>query len=98
MVSLKDEMLSMSKEFAPISITTKIASNYQKVVFDDDFFYTVPGYYLAPKGLIKIGFPISIDLPNYGIDNQKMMITGRTMNITPHDWTVTYNLWKGFNN
>jgi hypothetical protein len=98
MVTLKNEMLSMFKTFAPISITTQIATNYQDIVFDDDYFYNVPGYYLAPKGLVKIGFPVSIDLPSYGINNQKMMVTGRTMNITPDNWTVTYQLWKGFTN
>jgi hypothetical protein len=48
--------------------------------------------------LAQVGDTVAIDLPDQGFSNVPMLVTGRTMEITPDNWTTTYNLWKGFTN
>jgi len=100
MATVGQEMLKMVKKFHPVSITVPIATNYQTVnyratVTTGDATLTS---YIYPENLYFLGETITVDLPDNGINSQNMIITGRTMNITPDNWTATYNLWKGFTN
>lgn len=100
MTAVGQEMLKMVKKFHPVSITVPIATNYQTVnyratITTGDATLTS---YIYPENLYFLGETITVDLPDNGINSQNMIITGRTMNITPDNWTATYNLWKGFTN
>jgi len=100
MAIIGQQILSMNKNFRPISVSTEIASQYKTIEYR---LTTITGdttlnEYIYPENLFFVGETITIDLPDNGVDEQKMLITGRTMNITPDNWTTTYQLWKGFTN
>jgi hypothetical protein len=54
---------------------------------------TYPAY---PTNLYFVGDTITIDLPELGVDEVDMIITGRDIEVTPDYWKTTYTLWKGF--
>jgi hypothetical protein len=104
MTAIGQELLKMTKAFRPISVTATIANEYQELDFKDvnlprldlpGEYFNVPYY---PENLYFLGDTITIDLPAQGVDNLKMIVVGRTLEITPDNWTTTYNLWKGFTN
>jgi hypothetical protein len=103
LTNIGKKMLSMTKKFQPISISTLTAQNNQQLTFraeEKTAVGTATKYdtYLNPKYLNYVGQYISVTLTNYGFADEKMYITGRTIEVTPEDWTTTYNLWKGFTN
>jgi hypothetical protein len=104
MTTVGQKFLGMVKAFRPVEVTVQIGSTYQDVEFD---LWSVPiigspgdfaQFYAYPKNFLFIGDTVTIDLPDKGIDSIDMLITGRTIEITPDTWTTTYNLWKGFTN
>jgi hypothetical protein len=91
MSAVGQKMLSMNKAFRPVEVSTETARTYQEITFDDRY-----GVFYYPTNLAQVGDTVAIDLPNQGFSNVPMLVTGRTMEITPDNWTTTYNLWKGF--
>ena len=103
MTAIGADLLSMVKAFRPISVATKTATEYQSITFaEESVFYSETGtdvtLYSYPTNLAFLGQTVEITLGDQGFTNQKMIVTGRTIDITPDDWTTTYNLWKGFTN
>jgi hypothetical protein len=92
MTEVGQKMISMHKAFRPVSITTLTAYTNQEITFSD------LNSHLYPSNLVDITRTISIDLPSKGFDEVPMIVTGRTLEITPDTWITTYNLWKGFTN
>jgi len=88
--------LSMTQAFAPISITTETATQYQSITFreQDDYFISGNKCWVVPTTLFDIGDTVTIDVTEHGI-NQDMLIVGRTLEVTPDNWLTSYNLWKG---
>lgn len=102
-----NSMLDFRKEFAPITISTETARTYQDLVFklSEPIFFGLPGvptletsFYLKPKYLAEVLETISVTNTQLGYTDLPMIVTGRTIEITPDNWTTTYNLWKGFTN
>jgi hypothetical protein len=93
MAAVGQKMLSMNKAFRPVEVATETARTYQEITFDDRY-----GVFFYPANLAQVGDTVAIDLPDQGFSNVPMLVTGRTMEITPDNWTTTYNLWKGFTN
>jgi hypothetical protein len=93
MSAVGQKMLSMNKAFRPVEVATETARTYQQITFDDRY-----GVFFYPTNLAQVGDTVAIDLPNQGFSNVPMLVTGRTIEITPDTWTTTYNLWKGFTN
>lgn len=101
MQTIGTDFLAMNKKFTPLSVSTIVATNYQPIEFRATILNGTGGVSTAeiyPIGFYSLGETITIDLPNYGIDEQDMIIVGRTIEVTPDNWTTTYNLWKGFTN
>lgn len=101
MTTVGQQFLAMIKKFTPVTITVPIARQYETVDYRATIVDPlVPGspasWYLYPTNCYDLGDTIEIDLPDRGIENQKMIVTGRTTEVTPDNWNVTYNLWKGF--
>jgi hypothetical protein len=92
MTDVGQKMMSMVKAFKPVTITTKTATNYQNLTFKDDTTWTYP------TNLSRVTETIAVNMPTYGLSSVPMLVTGRTMMITPDNWTTTYQLWKGFTN
>jgi hypothetical protein len=93
MSAVGQKMLSMNKAFRPVEVSIETARTYQQITFDDRY-----GVFYYPTNLAQVGDTVAIDLPNQGFINVPMLVTGRTIEITPDNWTTTYNLWKGFTN
>lgn len=96
--------LSMLPKFTPITITVKDAETYQNITFKEvplSISGTLPvqyqNHYLYPNKYVKVGSAITVNMPDYGI-NEIMLVTGKTISVTPDNWQTTYNLWKGFSN
>jgi hypothetical protein len=92
-------LLEMSRKFAPMQITTVRAKTYEEITFRQ-IDYTVHDLIEYPtwftlKNDIIIGQQVGVELLNYGIDDS-LLVTGKTHEITPDSWTITYDLWKGF--
>jgi hypothetical protein len=94
MSAVGQKMLSMNKAFRPVEVSIETARTYQEITFDDRYL----GSYYYPTNLAQVGDTVAIDLPDQGFSNVPMLVTGRIMEITPDNWTTTYNLWKGFTN
>lgn len=92
MTEVGQKMVSMNKAFRPVTVTTLTAYSNQEITFSD------VDSHLYPSNLASIPKTVSIDLPSQGFDEVPMIVTGRTLEITPDTWTTTYNLWKGFTN
>lgn len=97
MTTIGQKMISMVKQFAPVSIRTKTATNFQNITFKEEDFGD-GSVWFVPTNLIPVGKTIQVNQPTYGFTNQKMLITGRTIEVTTDNWTTTYDLWKGFTN
>jgi hypothetical protein len=101
MTEVGKQLLAMNKAFKPVQITTITAVNNQEVDFKETqvvgalTFAIIP---MVPSNLYEVGDTITVDLPNLGVEDNDMIVTGRTIEITPDNWTTTYNLWKGFTN
>lgn len=100
MTAIGQQLLAMTKAFRPIQVTTKTATNNQTLDFKT---INVPGSIDAtvavnayPENFYQIGDTITIDLPEFGIDEQDMIVIGRNIEVTPDDWKTSYTLWKGF--
>jgi hypothetical protein len=104
MTTVGKKFLGMVKAFRPIAVSVGIARSYQNVEYNLSSVPIIgsPGnfaqFYAYPKNYLFIGDTVTIDLPDNGINSVDMLITGRTIEITPDTWTTTYNLWKGFTN
>jgi hypothetical protein len=92
-------LLEMSRKFAPMQITTVRAKTYEEITFrqidftiHDEIEYPT---WFRLKNDIAIGQQVGVELLNYGIDDS-LLVTGKTHQITPDSWTITYDLWKGF--
>jgi hypothetical protein len=92
MSAVGQKMLSMNKAFRPVEVSIETARTYQEITFDDRYL----GSYYYPTNLAQVGDTVAIDLPGQGFTSVPMLVTGRTIEITPDNWTTTYNLWKGF--
>ena len=93
MSTVGKKMLSMNNAFKPVEVSIETARTYQPITFDDRY-----GVFYYPSNLAQVGDTVAIDLPDQGFTNVPMLVTGRTIEITPDNWTTTYNLWKGFTN
>jgi hypothetical protein len=91
-------MLSVLAEYTATEISVEIARPGREIIFKDLGQLGTPNIFLEPKNLAYAGNQIKIDLPDFGISNQIMIITGRQIEVTPETFNVTYNLWKGFTN
>jgi hypothetical protein len=101
MTEIGQQLLAMNKAFKPIQITTTTATNNQSLVWKDVSLLSTFGgvtFFYSPDKLYDIGDTITIDLPEFGVDEVDMIITGREINVDPDNWTTTYTLWKGFTN
>lgn len=99
MTAVGQQLLAMVKAFKPITVNTITATNYQSVVYKSTNLpsdYGTVDIIWKPQNLYEVGETITIDLPDYGIDNNNMIIVGRTITVTPDNWTTSYDLWKGF--
>lgn len=100
MTSVGQRMISYGREFAPVSVAVKLATNYQDIDFANEYLLDQGSTYreawLYPANLLRIGDVAEITVSAYGFTDYRAIITGRTITVTPDDWTVTYNLWKGF--
>ena len=101
MTQIGQQLLAMVKAFRPIRVTTITARTYQEVEYQNTPVFgfpdpaTIPLY---PVNFYQIGDTVTIDLPDFGIDNVDMIVVGRNIEVTPDDWTTSYTLWKGFTN
>jgi hypothetical protein len=101
MTEIGQQLLAMTKAFKPIQVMTTTAVNNQDLEFQDTFVYGVPDSQLVsiyPETFYQIGDTVTIDLPDFGIDNVDMIVVGRNIEVTPDNWTTSYTLWKGFTN
>jgi hypothetical protein len=110
MASVGQRYLSMFQSFEPITVTNTIAYKYQDITFKELSLLGNSGFephWLYPVNLYEVGEMIEIyteKIGTYTFDDIVFgnlfqgIITGRTMEITPDSWTVTYQLWKGFTN
>ena len=90
LTAIANKMLSMTKKIAPISVTIPLAYTYQATPFKSG----IDGHKFSK--LAAIGETVSISSTKLDISNQLMLVTGRTIEVTPDLFSVTYNLWKGF--
>jgi hypothetical protein len=100
MTTVGQQMVSYGRTFAPVSVGTVIATNYQDITFVEDFLLdqgsTTRSAWLYPDNLLRIGEVAEFTLTEYGFTDYRAIVTGRTITVTPDHWTVTYNIWKGF--
>jgi hypothetical protein len=94
MQTIGQKMISMTQSFRPISITTKTATNYQDITYRE-FDQLSNSRWFYPVNLVNVGSVNIISFNNLS-ENVTCIVTGRTLEITPDDWTTTYQLWKGF--
>lgn len=100
MTTIGQKMLAMFKEFSPVTINVKVATNYQTVYFPGTpFLNSYSGLLdeanIYPENLVPIGTNVWVVLPSLDVSSH-ILVTGRTIVVTPDDWTCSYNLWKGF--
>jgi hypothetical protein len=99
MVAVANRMLSSTRTFAPVMIAVKIAINNQSITFLEDTLLDYGGtprsVWIYPQNLLRIGETFSITISKYSISSYSALVVGRTINVTPDDYTVQYNLWKG---
>jgi hypothetical protein len=99
------KLLGFNKRFAPVQITMETARTYQELEFQEiyrscpvfDEAGTIPFYfYPYPVKLLKL--LDHVDISNYpaGVLDVRMIVVGRTIEITPDNWITTYDLWKGY--
>jgi hypothetical protein len=101
MTSIGQQLLAMNKSFRPIQVSTITAVNNQDLVWKDTTLQSSDGtvtFYSSPNKFYDIGETITIDLPEFGVDEVDMIVTGREINVNPDNWTTNYTLWKGFTN
>lgn len=103
MESIAKKMLSMTQRFTTTQVTVLMATNNQDLEFTG--LIGAWTYYLYPVKHLNIGYPVRVYLPDLGmntgsfnVDNIASAIIGRTIEVTPDQWTTTYELWKGFTN
>lgn len=103
MTVIGKKLLNFNKKFTPVQIVTETVRTFQEVEFKyqpinmTEITYDVP-FYFVPNKLAKLLDIVSISNERLGISDQRMFVTGRTIEITPDNWMTTYNLWKGFTN
>lgn len=100
MTAIGTQLLAMVKAFKPIVVTVDTATNNQTLNYKN---ITAPGsvdatvtFNAYPENLYQIGDTVTIDLPDFGVDAEDMIVIGRNIEVTPDNWTTTYTLWKGF--
>lgn len=100
MTAIGTQLLAMVKAFKPIVVTVDTATNNQTLNYKN---VTALGSYdptvdinAYPENLYQIGDTVTIDLPDFGVEAENMIVIGRNIEVTPDNWTTTYTLWKGF--
>jgi hypothetical protein len=86
MASIGQKILSLNKTYQPVTITTITARTYGQIDFGVATSYPIPA--IAEK--------VRMNISANNVNNAESFITGRTIEVTPDNWTTTYNLWKGF--
>lgn len=94
-------ILSMRKKYMPVSISVEVARDNQQIEYASRSIWNPPNgtytnCYLDPKFVFQHGWGISLTMTDFGVTNMKSRVVGATMEITPDNWTITYDLWKGF--
>jgi hypothetical protein len=100
MKSFADLALFYNKTFAPVTISTVTARNFQDLTYREDTVYT-PGLspvsaWLYPENLLRIGQLARINMPTYGFTNYDAIVVGRNIEVSNDFVLTTYNLWKGY--
>jgi hypothetical protein len=100
MKGFADLALFYNKTFAPISITTVTARNFQDLTFREDTVYT-SGFspvsaWLYPENLLRVGDHLQVNMPTYGFTNYDAIVVGRSIEVSNDFVLTTYNLWKGY--
>lgn len=96
LITAGQQMMSMTKEYGALTISTETAREYQDITFDGYIFISEENCFVTVKNLGAVGAVCSLSLPEYGLERD-YLVTGRIIEVTPENWTTTYNLWKGFN-
>jgi len=94
MQTIGQNMISMTQAFRPIEITTITATNNQNITYRElDQLSQSRWFY--PVNLVNVNSVNTITFDNLS-ETVTCIVTGRTLEITPDNWTTTYQLWKGF--
>lgn len=98
---MASRIFSFNPIYAPLQIETYTAQNGTSLNFEHLAVPVLGGtatrtQKLYPENIRHVGDTITVNLPDYKIDNVPTIISGRTIQVTPDNWTTTYNLWKGF--
>jgi hypothetical protein len=101
-----NSMLNFNKAFSPVTIVTETARTYQSLIFKETTrdidtpisYFAGVTMWLKPVELAEVLQTVSITNTELGYTDLPMIVTGRTIEITPDNWITTYNLWKGFTN
>jgi hypothetical protein len=100
MTSFGQLALFYNKTFAPVSITTVTAHNFQNLTFREDTILDTGSVarsaWLYPEKLVRIGDAIYVNMPTYGFAGYLALVVGRNIEISNDFVLTTYNLWKGF--
>jgi hypothetical protein len=99
LTNIGNQLISMTQKYLPIQITSVYAYDNQNISFTQQD-YTIHGgltfsAWFKPKNEPIMGQQISLEYPTYGISDV-VLVTGKTHEITPDYWQITYDLWKGF--
>lgn len=101
MQTIAKKMLSMNQRFTATEVTIIGGINNQEIEFAELIGSWT--FYLYPKNLINLGEAVRVYLPDLGMNtssfnvgNITSIITGRTIEVNPDNFTITYKLWKGF--
>jgi hypothetical protein len=92
MTTIGQRALAMNKSFRPVVVSEEYARTYQNITFTDS-----SSTWMLPANLLRVGEELRINSTTFGSDTVNKVI-GRTIEVTPDNWMVTYNLWKGFTN
>jgi hypothetical protein len=90
MTTIGQTALSMTRSFRPVRVTQEYARTYQNITFTDS-----SSTWMLPANLIRVGQELRVNSSRYGTDTTSKVV-GRTIEVTPDNWLVTYDLWKGF--
>lgn len=92
MTTIGQRALAMNKSFRPVTVTQEYARTYQNITFTDS-----SSTWMLPSNLVRVGDEIRVNSTTFA-SNTVNKVVGRTIEVTPDNWLVSYNLWKGFTN
>lgn len=92
MTTIGQRALTMNKSFRPVTVSEEYARTYQNITFTDS-----SSTWMLPANLLRVGDELRVNSTTFGSDTVNKVI-GRIIDVTPDNWMVTYNLWKGFTN